>query len=135
MRARHAGLPGRDVRCMLEREPDIVETFDEARAIGARDLEGEIGTAQAADALGGQIARIGEQELRPIGVHVAIDRGDLIGVDVVLQERDRDAGERGEGLHQTPPTTICRTSTMRPAMAAAAAVAGLARWVRTPLPW
>ena len=39
---------------------------------------------------------------------------------------------RGERLHHAAPASICRTSTMRPAIAAAAAVAGLTRCVRTP---
>src|SRR5438067_4372038 len=63
------------------------------------------------------------------------DRRDLIGVDVVAQQRDGDAGVLGEWLHQTCPPSSCRTSAMRPAIAVAAAVAGLARCVRTPGPW
>src|ERR1700693_1799307 len=40
----------------------------------------------------------------------------------------------GEWLHHTFPTN-CRTSAMRPAIALAAAVAGLAKCVRTFGPW
>src|SRR5260370_1540552 len=83
----------------------------------------------------GELAGMREQQRRVIGIHVAIDGRDLIRIDVVLQERDGNTGERGEGLHQAAPETSCRTSTMRPAMAVAAAGAGPARWVRTPLTW
>src|SRR5580704_1101441 len=53
----HALFESRDLRRMLEGEPDIVEAFDEAHAIGGRQLEGDVGTAGTADALGRQIDR------------------------------------------------------------------------------
>src|SRR5262249_2025104 len=53
------------------------------------------------------------------------------GVDVIAQERRRDAGDGGEFFHHA----ISRTSMMRPLTAAAAAMAGLTRWVRTLVPW
>src|SRR5690349_23963652 len=60
---------------------------------------------------------------------------DLIGVDVVLDQRRSDAAVGGERLHQTAPGASFRASAMRPAIALAAAVAGLARCVRTFGPW
>src|SRR5580693_737726 len=62
-------------------------------------------------------------------------RRDLVGVHVVFQERRGDAGMAGERFHHAAPDSNWRTSAMRPAMAVAAAVAGLARWVRTFGPW
>ena len=44
-------FPGGDLGGMLEGEPDIVEAFEQAHAVGRRDLEGEIGAAGTADAL------------------------------------------------------------------------------------
>src|ERR1700757_719464 len=63
------------------------------------------------------------------------NRRDLIGVDVVLEQRCGDAAMAGGRLHHAVPVTTCRASAMRPAIALAAAVAGLARWVRTLGPW
>ena len=63
------------------------------------------------------------------------DRRDLVGVDVVFEKRRGDAGMAGERFHHAAPDSNCRTSAMRPAIAVAAAVAGLARWVRTFGPW
>src|SRR6202035_3093502 len=62
-------------------------------------------------------------------------RRDLVGVHVVFQERRGDAGMASERQHYAAPDSNCRTSAMRPAIAVAAAVAGLARWVRTFGPW
>src|SRR5580698_785358 len=62
-------------------------------------------------------------------------RRDLVGIDVVLDHRRRDAGMADERLHHAAPASNCRTSAMRPAMALAAAVAGLAKCVRTLGPW
>src|SRR5262249_56585707 len=62
------------------------------------------------------------------------DRGDLVGVDVVANERHRDAGVLAERLHYALPASL-RTSAMQPAIAVAAAVAGLTRCVRTFGPW
>src|ERR1700724_4656386 len=61
--------------------------------------------------------------------------GDLVGVHVVFQERGGDTGMAGDRLHQAAPDSNCRTSAMRPAIAVAAAVSGLTRWVRTFGPW
>ena len=63
------------------------------------------------------------------------DRRDLIGVDVVLDQRRSNCSVAGEGPHQAAPGVSSRASAIRPAMALAAAVAGLARWVRTLGPW
>src|SRR5215208_1372895 len=78
-----------------------------------------------------------EQELLVVGFEIAHrrHRRDLIGVDVVLQQRNGNAGVFDERLHHAFPASNCRTSVMRPAMAVAAAVAGLTRWVRTPAHW
>src|SRR4029077_6104476 len=219
---------------LLERQPDIVEAFDEPHAVGRRDVEGDIGAARPADALRHQIdreravaadahnagdegfrlvrrqhdrqqavlqailaidvgkalghddadvvgdhaphrglargagaeivpghqnagiaeLRLVENEIRILAAIVALagaikqrrllifleaarmpDRRDLVGIDVVFEKRCGDAGMAGERFHHAAPDSNCRTSAMRPAIAVAAAVAGLARWVRTFGPW
>src|SRR5262245_63521091 len=72
-----------------------------------------------------------------VGLEAAhrLHRRDLVGVDVVLDERDGDAGMGRERLHQACLDMSCRTSAMRPTTAVAAAVAGLTRCVRTLGPW
>ena len=44
-------LPAGDLVCVLEREADVVEAFEEAHAVGSRELERHIGAAGSADAL------------------------------------------------------------------------------------
>ena len=60
-------------------------------------------------------------------------RDDLVGVDVGPVEDGRARGERAKRLHARAATDS-RTSTKWPASAAAAAIAGLTRCVRPPLP-
>src|SRR3546814_12372433 len=60
-----------------------------------------------------------------------LDPDDQVGGDVRREQGCGDAGQAVEGPHgQVRPT-----STIAPAIAAAAATAGLARWVRAPGPW
>src|ERR1700716_4284 len=77
--------------------------------------------------------RAHEQQRLVVRLELAhrLHRRDLVGVDVVLDQRDGDAGVMCERLHQASPGGRCRTSVMRPARAVAAAVAGLTRCVRT----
>src|SRR5207248_11077615 len=58
---------------------------------------------------------------------------DLVGVDVGPVERGDDALDRHEPPH-AGVSWNSRTSTRWPAIAAAAAIGGLTRWVRPPLP-
>src|SRR6478672_4053079 len=61
---------------------------------------------------------------------------DLVGVDIGAVERTGQAGVGGEGFHRNSQARIrSRTSTKWPATAAAAAIAGLTRCVRPPVPW
>src|SRR5207237_7968271 len=57
-------------------------------------------------------------------------RHDLVGVDVDARQRRDPAGVTDEGRH-----AHLRMSTRCPAIPAAAAMAGLMRWVRPPRPW
>ena len=41
-----------DLVRVLERQPDVVEAFEQAHAVGGRNVERDIGAAGAADALG-----------------------------------------------------------------------------------
>ncbi len=63
-------------------------------------------------------------------------RNDLIGIDVGTIERADQAGVLGKGFHPLSPQawTSSRTSMKWPVTAAAAAMAGLTRWVRPPAP-
>src|SRR5262249_29112477 len=98
-----------------------------------RMVEHEVGVLAAVIAP----ARAHEQQRLVVGLEAphGLHRRDLVGVDVVLEERDGDAGMGRERLHQGCPDMSCRTSAMRPATAVAAAVAGLERCVRTFGPW
>ena len=42
LRGRHALLPGLDLVGVLERQPDVVEAFEQTRAVGGRDVEGDV---------------------------------------------------------------------------------------------
>ena len=61
-------------------------------------------------------------------------RDDLVGVDVRHAHRRGHGVEMLERLHHDFLIS-CRTSVSLPVTAAAAAMAGLTRWVRAPLPW
>jgi hypothetical protein len=83
-----------------------------------------------------------EQELaeaRPLDPLQELLRDDLIGIDVgAIKHRD-PALDDLDGIHASPPLPmpVCcqsRMSTKRPSIAAAAAIRGLTRWVRPPLP-
>src|SRR5262249_32333523 len=112
---------------------EIVAGHENAGVAELRLVEHEVGI------LAGVVApaRAHEQQRLVIGLEAAhrLHRRDLVGVDVVLDERDGDAGMGRERLHQACPDMSCRTSAMRPATAVAAAVAGLTRCVRTFGPW
>src|SRR5688572_7897202 len=60
-------------------------------------------------------------------------RDDLIRVDIIDRQRNNPAFEGGELFHFE--TSRVLTSVTRPVMALAAAVSGLAKNVRPPLPW
>src|SRR5204862_506634 len=55
---------------------------------------------------------------------------DLVGVDVVAREHRHGSLDHADRLHHHS-----LMSTKRPAIAAAAAICGLTRWVRPPRPW
>src|SRR4029453_17232729 len=57
LRRRHALLEGADLVRVLEREADVVEAFEQAHAVGGRNVEGEHRAVRAADALGFEIDR------------------------------------------------------------------------------
>ena len=75
-----------------------------------------------------------EEQLREVRLEASVNRGDLVGVHVVGEVRDGDSGNGLKWLHAQPRSRKSRTSTISPAIAAAAAVAGLARCVLTPAP-
>src|SRR4029077_18667361 len=56
---------------------------------------------------------------------------DLVGVDVAAVDRQRRTVDDADGLHQLRSSGVEKW----PAMAVAAATAGLTRCVRPPLPW
>src|SRR5436853_6012063 len=63
----------------------------------------------------------------------ALDPDDVVGVDVGARVVRGNGGERGEFFHGY--LIMPRTSAISPAIAAAAAIAGLARCVRDSGPW
>src|SRR5581483_9802581 len=86
----------------------------------------------------GVLAPVEEQELAVAGALDPLQellRHDLIGVDVCPVEDGDAALDTANRLHATAAGSSSRTSTKRPAIAAAAAIAGLTRCVRPPLPW
>src|SRR5437879_12345192 len=62
-------------------------------------------------------------------------RNDLVGVHVGARQGSHGAGVADEGLDHDATGSHCRTSTIPPATAAAAAIGGLIRCVRPPPPW
>src|SRR5215472_9948945 len=112
---------------------EIVAGHENAEVAELRLVEHEVRILAAVIAP----ARAHEQQRLVVGLEAphGLHRRDLVGVDVVLEERDGDAGMGRERLHQGCPDMSCRTSAMRPATAVAAAVAGLERCVRTFGPW
>ena len=78
-------------------------------------------------------AQIAKQEIRVALLARFLQeprRDDLIGIDIGQCERRRHRLEAHERGHDALAASILRTSVKRPAMAAAAAIAGLARCVR-----
>src|SRR5215831_21406677 len=57
LRRRHVLLEGHDVLGVLEREPDVVEPFEEPHAVGRRDVEFNVRAAWSADRLRLEIDR------------------------------------------------------------------------------
>ena len=62
-------------------------------------------------------------------------RNDLVGIHVFSGQHDAARCERSEWLHHLRAHERLRTSAIAPVTAVAAAVSGLARNVRPPLPW
>src|SRR4051794_21368106 len=78
-------------------------------------------------------AQVVEQAVGQAQLAVAAEEAggdDLVGVEVRDRDRHGDRVELDEGRHASR-----RTSVSRPVTAAAAAIAGLIRWVRAPGPW
>src|SRR6478736_4297703 len=102
---------------------EVLAREQDARALVLRPVQHELRI----------VAPGGEQ---PFGVARALDRlqvllrDDLVGIDVGAIERRNQAVQDGELFHQRHS----RTSTKWPAIAAAAAIAGLTRCVRPPSP-
>src|SRR5260221_6791565 len=111
--------------CVLARgaTAEVLARKMDRRAVVARLIENEVGVA----------APGADQRVREAGALDRLEmllRDDLIGVDVRAVERRHQPREDAEFLHQCQ----LRMSTKCPAMAAAAAITGLTRWVRPPVP-
>src|SRR5262249_27794687 len=138
------GRGDHDLEAVLEQGPGRVLAGRAAAevAAGEKDLRAGVGRVVELEARTGVAVLVEppvEEEVLPeAGARDALEellRDDLVGVHVGAVEH-RDAG-RGlpERLHQTRAASRSRTSTKCPSIAAAAAVAGLTRWVRPPRPW
>src|SRR5207253_9007411 len=112
-----------------------------AGAVRLRLVQLEIGVWSAV----GPVAPVVEQGGTEAGALEPLEellRNDLVGVDVGPRQRRGLADVPDERLHQDASSSEPgrsasvqpRTSTSRPATAAAAAIAGLIRWVRPPRP-
>src|SRR5262249_45325782 len=142
-----------------------VEDLAEARRDHAADAEAHqrpdraLARAAAAEVRAGDedacgaVARLVEHEIgnllalrvvAPVGKQLGTEvdrrrqhvdrRNDRAGIDVGANERRRDVAQDGKLFHGGPQIRR-RTSTMQPLTAAAATMAGLARWVRLLAPW
>src|SRR5262249_37056796 len=81
-------------------------------------------------------SKIMKQEMPPAVAALAPQkarRDDLVGVDIRHADRHGRSVQAKKRFHHGPIASW-RTSVSWPAMAAAAAIAGLIRWVRAPLP-
>src|ERR1700761_8839009 len=81
LRGGGALLPAYDIVHVLEREPDVVEAFEEPHAIGRRNIEGNVVAARSADALGLEIdgerrRAVGGDDARREGIHLARRQND-----------------------------------------------------------
>src|SRR5262245_24205660 len=113
---------------VLAREQDL-------RALVARLVEHELGVLAPRGEAG--VAEAGALDRLQV-----LLRNDLVGVDVRAVERNNEGLHDGELVHlggagEVTPCSYLHvlTSTKCPAIAAAAAIVGLTRWVRPPTPW
>src|SRR5262249_48075390 len=102
---------------VLAREQDL-------RALVTRLVEHELGVPAPRGEAG--VAKAGALDRLQVPL-----RNDLVGVDVRAVERNQGRLQYRELVHQRHVLT----STKCPAIAAAAAIVGLTRWVRPPAPW
>src|SRR5690606_24860501 len=116
---------------MFARRPaaEIIPGEQDGRSAIARLIEHEIGTFLSVRADAPRLEGVIAQARLVAGRHM-LDPNDHIGVDVRLEQGGGDTRQAIEGAHGQ----ICLTSTIAPATAAAAAMAGLVRWVRAPGP-
>src|SRR5690606_21881387 len=124
---------------------EVLARQQHAGALVAREVEHEVRVDRPRAAV---LPRLAHVQVAPLVEQVRAEAGaldrleellgdDLVGVDVGAVQRGDQAGVGGEGFHWRFPQawTSSRTSTKWPATAAAAAIAGLTRWVRPPAPW
>src|SRR4051794_2769191 len=112
---------------------EVVVRHDDARVTVSRPVENEVGLFSAIRAK----AQRPEQKLAEIvgaGFLQEASRQNLVGIAVDRNDRRRHCVEVSQAFHAHAPSRR-RTSVRRPVTAAAAAMAGLIRWVRTPGPW
>src|SRR5581483_7041530 len=111
--------------------PEIAARHQDRGVSVRRPVQNKVGTGLAV----GRAAPIVKKKFAVAGTLDALQKllgDDLIGVHVGTIERRHDSGMNAERFHiQSQP----RTSVKCPLMAAAAAMAGLTRWVRPPRPW
>src|SRR5207249_9947593 len=98
------------------------------------ELEGRSRAAAGPDA---PVVEQGWSEPRALHPLQELLRNDLVGIDVGARQGRQPTGVTHEGLRHRAAGSLpqLRTSTIRPATAAAAAMGGLIRWVRPPRPW
>jgi hypothetical protein len=105
---------------------EILAGHEQLRVRERRTVEDERRAVVAA-----RFASPPEEHACVVGMPADVERGDRIGIDVVFEQRGRNAAH---GLERRHAGTASRGSAIAPRNAVAAAVSGLARCVRTPGP-
>src|SRR3989442_1910998 len=115
---------------------EVLPGEKDARAPGAGAVELEI-RIRAAVGPKAPVVEQGRSEPRALHPLQKLLRNDLVGIDVGARQGRQPTGVTHEGLRHRAAGSLpqLRTSTIRPATAAAAAMGGLIRWVRPPRPW
>src|SRR5690606_22829356 len=118
---------------------EVLAGQQHAGSLVAREVQHEVLVDRT---LGIVLVRLADIQVGPFVEQVGAEAGaldrleellgnDLVGVDVGAIERRDETGVLGKGFHRLAPQAwiSSRTSTKWPATAAAAAMAGLTRWV------
>src|SRR6266480_546386 len=113
---------------------EVLPGEEDARAPGAGVVELEV---RVRTTVGPEAPVVEQGGSEPGAFHPLEEllRNDLVGIHVGARQGRQPTGVTHERLHHAGSLPHLRTSTIRPATAAAAAIGGLIKWVRPPRPW